>query len=217
MGYLKLLLPRRPDLKIIITSATIDVARFSKHFNDAPVIEVSGRTFPVEMRYRSLLRDEENAEDLSLFEGISTALAELREEDRKQGQHGDVLGIFARARDSRVCGISTQRADSCHGNFATVRPFKWRRAAKIFHPQGGRRVVLATNVAETSLTVPGIRYVVDSGVARISRYSYKSKVQRLPIETISQASANQRAGALQAVLRLVFAFVFMKKMIFKSP
>lgn len=195
LGYLKLLLPRRPDLKIIITSATIDVARFSKHFNDAPVIEVSGRTFPVEMRYRSLLRDEENAEDLSLFEGISTALAELREEDRKQGQHGDVLVFLPGEREIRECAEFLRKEQI---PATEILPLYARLSGaeqqKIFHPQGGRRVVLATNVAETSLTVPGIRYVVDSGVARISRYSYKSKVQRLPIETISQASANQRAG-----------------------
>src|SRR5690554_2891111 len=200
LGYLKQLLPKRPDLKIVITSATIDVQRFARHFadaagNPAPVIEVSGRTFPVEMRYRSLLRSEDNEEDLSLYDGIAEALAELRDEDRKQGQHGDVLVFLPGEREIRECAEFLRRAQL---PATEILPLYARLSAgdqqKIFRPHGGRRVVLATNVAETSLTVPGIRYVVDTGVARISRYSYRSKVQRLPVEAISQASANQRAG-----------------------
>lgn len=200
LGYLKQLLPKRPDLKIVITSATIDVERFARHFadaagNPAPVIEVSGRTFPVEMRYRSLLRSEDNEEDLSLYDGIAEALAELRDEDRKQGQHGDVLVFLPGEREIRECAEFLRRAQL---PATEILPLYARLSAgdqqKIFRPHGGRRVVLATNVAETSLTVPGIRYVVDTGVARISRYSYRSKVQRLPVEAISQASANQRAG-----------------------
>lgn len=200
MGYLKQMLPKRPDLKVIITSATIDVDRFAKHFADkngkpAPVIEVSGRTFPVETRYRPLVREDEEGEDRSLFEGIVDALAELRTEDKAKGQPGDVLVFLPGERDIRECAEVLRRAQL---PATDILPLYARLSAgdqqKIFKPHGGRRVVLATNVAETSLTVPGIRYVVDSGVARISRYSYRSKVQRLPIEAISQASANQRAG-----------------------
>ena len=194
LGYLKQLLRKRPELKLIITSATIDVERFSKHFNQAPIIEVSGRTYPVEIRYRSLLSDGED-EDLSLYEGISQALAELRAEDKKHGQHGDVLVFLPGEREIRECAEFLRREAIAA---TEILPLYARLGVKdqhkIFHPQGGRRVILATNVAETSLTVPRIRYVVDSGLARISRYSYRSKVQRLPIEAISQASANQRTG-----------------------
>lgn len=195
LGYLKQLLAKRPELKLVITSATIDVERFSQHFNNAPVIEVSGRTFPVEVRYRPLLRAAEDEDDLSQFEGISQALAELREEDSKQKQLGDVLVFLSGEREIRECAEFLRKEQMPS---TEILPLYARLGAgeqqKIFHPQGGRRVILATNVAETSLTVPGIRYVVDAGNARISRYSYRSKVQRLPIEAISQASANQRAG-----------------------
>jgi len=200
LGYLKQLTAKRPDLKIIITSATIDVERFATHFADAdgkpaPVIEVSGRTFPVETRYRPLVRESEEEDDRSLFEGIAEALAELRNEDRNNGQHGDVLVFLPGEREIRECAEYLRREQL---PATDILPLYARLSGsdqqKIFKPHGGRRVVLATNVAETSLTVPGIRYVVDSGVARISRYSYRSKVQRLPVEAISQASANQRAG-----------------------
>lgn len=200
LGYLKQLLPKRPDLKLIITSATIDVDRFANHFADAdgkpaPVIEVSGRTFPVETRYRPLVREDEDGEDRSLFDGIAEALAELRSEDKNKGQPGDVLVFLPGEREIRECAEFLRRAQL---PVTDILPLYARLSAgdqqKIFKPHGGRRVVLATNVAETSLTVPGIRYVIDSGVARISRYSYRSKVQRLPVEAISQASANQRAG-----------------------
>ena len=200
LGYLKQLTSKRPDLKIIITSATIDVERFSQHFADAdgkpaPVIEVSGRTFPVEVRYRPLVRESDEEDDRTLFEGISEALAELRNEDRKNGQHGDVLVFLPGEREIRECADFLRREQI---PATDILPLYARLSGsdqqRIFKPHGGRRGVLATNVAGTSLTVPGIRYVVDSGVARISRYSYRSKVQRLPVEAISRASANQRAG-----------------------
>ncbi|WP_296981375.1 MULTISPECIES: ATP-dependent RNA helicase HrpA [unclassified Thalassolituus] len=200
LGYLKQLTTKRPDLKIIITSATIDVERFSQHFagadgKPAPVIEVSGRTFPVEVRYRPLVRESDEEDDRTVFEGISEALAELRNEDRKNGQHGDVLVFLPGEREIRECAEYLRREQI---PATDILPLYARLSGsdqqRIFKPHGGRRVVLATNVAETSLTVPGIRYVVDSGVARISRYSYRSKVQRLPVEAISQASANQRSG-----------------------
>ena len=179
LGYLKQLTSKRPDLKIIITSATIDVERFSQHFADAdgkpaPVIEVSGRTFPVEVRYRPLVRESDEEDDRTLFEGISEALAELRNEDRKNGQHGDVLVFLPGEREIRECADFLRREQI---PATDILPLYARLSGsdqqRIFKPHGGRRVVLATNVAETSLTVPGIRYVVDSGVARISRYSYR--------------------------------------------
>src|SRR5690554_5710839 len=195
LGYLKQLLKKRPELKLIITSATIDVERFSQHFDNAPVIEVSGRTYPVEVWYRPPFERDDDEGDCYQFEGISQALAELREEDRQQKQIGDVLVFLSGEREIRECA-DFLRKESLPST--QILPLYARLGAseqqKIFHPQGGRRVILATNVAETSLTVPGIRYVVDAGTARISRYSYRSKVQRLPIEAISQASANQRAG-----------------------
>ena len=195
LGYLKQLLPKRPDLKLVITSATIDVERFSKHFDNAPVVEVSGRTFPVEVRYRPLIRESEDDEDRSVFEGINDALAELRDEDKQKGSPGDVLVFLPGEREIRECAdyLRRQSLPATEITQACVQVSAGDQQ-KIFHPTGGRRIVLSTNVAETSLTVPGIRYVVDSGVARISRYSYRSKVQRLPVEAISQASANQRAG-----------------------
>lgn len=195
MGYLKQLLPKRPDLKVIITSATIDVERFSEHFNDAPVIQVSGRTHPVEILYRPLVRNDDDEEDRSLFEGVSEALEELRTLDRAKGSPGDTLVFLPGEREIRECADYLRRQNL---PATDILPLYARLSAadqqKIFRPHGGRRVVLSTNVAETSLTVPGIRYVIDSGVARISRYSYRTKVQRLPVEAISQASANQRAG-----------------------
>jgi ATP-dependent helicase HrpA len=198
MGYLKQLLPKRPDLKLIITSATIDLDSFSTHFNKAPVIEVSGRTYPVETRYRPL---EELTEEGGLAEGIAEALEELFISDGRQG--GDVLVFLSGEADIRE--VSRYLRDKLASNQrlwqnVEVLPLYARLSNaeqnKIFQvdKHRGRRVVLATNVAETSLTVPGIRYVIDPGFARISRYSYRTKVQRLPIEAISQASANQRKG-----------------------
>ena len=195
MGYLKQLLPKRPDLKVIITSATIDVERFSQHFDDAPVIQVSGRTHPVEVLYRPLVRNDDDEEDRSLFEGIAEALEELRSIDKIKGSPGDTLVFLPGEREIRECAEFLRRQQL---PATDILPLYARLSSadqqKIFRPHGGRRVVLSTNVAETSLTVPGIRYVIDSGVARISRYSYRTKVQRLPVEAISQASANQRAG-----------------------
>jgi ATP-dependent helicase HrpA len=196
LGYLRQLLPRRPDLKVIITSATIDPERFSRHFaltpragsttpagSDPvpPVIEVSGRTYPVEMRYRPL-------DDRDQIQAITDAVTELRRE-----APGDVLVFLSGEREIR------DTADALAGEAGLeVLPLYARLSAaeqyRVFEAHQGRRVVLATNVAETSLTVPGIRYVVDPGTARISRYSQRTKVQRLPIEPVSQASANQRAG-----------------------
>ncbi|MED5441608.1 MAG: ATP-dependent RNA helicase HrpA, partial [Pseudomonadota bacterium] len=195
MGYLKQLLPKRPDLKVIITSATIDVERFSQHFDDAPVIQVSGRTHPVDVLYRPLVRNDDDEEDRSLFEGIAEALEELRLIEKAKGSPGDTLVFLPGEREIRECAEFLRRQQL---PATDILPLYARLSSadqqKIFRPHGGRRVVLSTNVAETSLTVPGIRYVIDSGVARISRYSYRTKVQRLPVEAISQASANQRAG-----------------------
>ncbi len=189
LGYLHQLLPKRPDLKIIITSATIDTERFSEHFGGAPIIEVSGRTYPVEMRYRPL-EDESNGTTLDQAEGVREAVRELM----KEGP-GDVLVFCSGERDIRDAADAI--AEAKFPNTETLALYA-RLSAKeqhrVFEPHKGRRVVLATNVAETSLTVPGIRYVVDTGTARISRFSNRTKVQRLPIEAVSQASANQRAG-----------------------
>ena len=186
LGYLKQLLPRRPDLKVIITSATIDVERFSKHFNNAPIIEVSGRTYPVEVRYRPVAEED----DQDQLQGILNAVDELQAEGR-----GDILIFMNGEREIRDTAEALQKQNLKH---TEILPLFARLSAqeqnKIFYPSGLNRIVLATNVAETSLTVPGIKYVIDPGTARISRYSYRTKVQRLPIEPISQASANQRKG-----------------------
>ncbi|GAB3022814.1 ATP-dependent helicase [Nocardioides flavus (ex Wang et al. 2016)] len=196
LGYLKRLLPRRPDLKVIITSATIDVDRFAAHFR-APVVEVSGRTYPVEVRYRPLLELPESDEEgepvqRDQTEAILDAVRELSAEGP-----GDVLVFLPGEREIRDTADAFEALKS---DRLEIVPLYSRLSAadqhKVFssHSSLVRRVVLATNVAETSLTVPGIRYVVDTGVARISRYSVRTKVQRLPIEPISQASANQRSG-----------------------
>ncbi len=188
LGYLKELLPRRPDLKVIITSATIDPERFSKHFNNAPIIEVSGRTYPVETRYRPLSGDDDN--DRDQLEGIFEAVDELCDEGL-----GDILIFMNGEREIRDTADALSKRNL---KSTEIVPLYARLSAgeqnKIFQPHAGRRIVLATNVAETSLTVPGIKYVIDPGTARISRYSYRTKVQRLPIEPVSQASANQRKG-----------------------
>lgn len=190
LGYLKQLLSKRPDLKLVITSATIDTERFAKHFDGAPVIEVSGRTYPVEMRYRPLLRDDEDEQDRDIQQGIRDAVDELAREGM-----GDVLIFLPGEREIRETAESLRKHHPPH---TEILPLYARLSAgeqnRIFQSHKGRRIVLATNVAETSLTVPGIRYVIDPGQARISRYSHRTKVQRLPIEKVSQASANQRAG-----------------------
>ncbi|MGB5804253.1 MAG: ATP-dependent RNA helicase HrpA [Vibrio anguillarum] len=188
LGYLKELLPRRPDLKVIITSATIDPERFSNHFSGAPIIEVSGRTYPVDTRYRPLLGEEDA--DRDQLEGIFEAVDELCAEGL-----GDILIFMNGEREIRDTADALSKRNL---RDTEIVPLYARLSAgeqnKIFQPHIGRRIVLATNVAETSLTVPGIKYVIDPGTARISRYSYRTKVQRLPIEPISQASANQRKG-----------------------
>ena len=192
LGYLKRLLPQRPDLKLIITSATIDVDRFAQHF-DAPVVEVSGRTYPVEIRYRPLVElPEADEEGEPIVRDQTEAIIDSVKELSAEGS-GDILVFLPGEREIR------DTADALSGlERLEVVPLYSRLSAaeqhRVFAPHSGRRVVLATNVAETSLTVPGIRYVVDSGIARISRYSVRTKVQRLPIEAISQASANQRSG-----------------------
>jgi ATP-dependent helicase HrpA len=212
LGYLKQLLPRRPELKVIITSATIDPESFSRHFNGAPIVEVSGRTYPVEIRYRPLVAEAPEADDeltgevstgsttdRDYLQGINDALDELAREG-----DGDVLVFLSGENEIR------DAEDAIRGRISTgsigvgteVLPLYGRLSAadqhRVFQPSSAagtrRRIVLATNVAETSLTVPGIRYVIDAGTARISRYSVRSKIQRLPIEAISQASANQRSG-----------------------
>jgi len=206
LGYLRELLPRRPDLKVIVTSATIEPERFAAHFNGAPIVEVSGRTYPVEIRYRPLeveaVADDDTddpddpdheivrTEMRDQTEAIVDAIAELEKEPP-----GDVLVFLSGEREIRD---TSEALRSSFDEHTEVLPLYARlptaEQQKVFAPHTGRRVVLATNVAETSLTVPGIRYVVDPGTARISRYSRRTKVQRLPIEPISQASAAQRAG-----------------------
>ncbi|MFJ6441159.1 ATP-dependent RNA helicase HrpA [Streptomyces sp. NPDC091649] len=193
LGYLARLLPKRPDLKVVITSATIDPERFAGHFGDAPIVEVSGRTYPVEVRYRPLLEgaDEDAADsDRDQITAICDAVDELGHE-----APGDVLVFLSGEREIRDTADALNKRNLRH---TEVLPLYARLSHaeqhRVFQRHTGRRIVLATNVAETSLTVPGIKYVIDPGNARISRYSHRTKVQRLPIERISQASANQRKG-----------------------
>ncbi|MEI7034459.1 ATP-dependent RNA helicase HrpA [Streptomyces pratensis] len=193
LGYLARLLPRRPDLKVVVTSATIDPERFARHFGEAPVVEVSGRTYPVEVRYRPLLEEaeEDTADsDRDQITAICDAVDELGHE-----APGDILVFLSGEREIRDTADALNKRNLRH---TEVLPLYARLSHaeqhRVFQRHTGRRVVLATNVAETSLTVPGIKYVIDPGNARISRYSHRTKVQRLPIERISQASANQRKG-----------------------
>ncbi len=197
LGYLKTLLPRRPDLRLLITSATIDTEKFSRHFDDAPVIEVSGRSYPVDVIYQSLPGDSEKAGrvDRDLYQGISDAIRRLGGIDPR----GHILVFLSGEREIREAGefLTRQKLGSGPGG-TEVLPLYARLSSaeqrRVFHPGRARRIILSTNVAETSLTVPGIRFVIDSGMARISRYSHRSRIQRLPIEPVSQASANQRSG-----------------------
>jgi ATP-dependent helicase HrpA len=191
LGHLKQILPRRPDLKVIVTSATIDADRFSKHFSGAPVIQVSGRMFPVEQRWRPF--EETRERDLNI------AIAEAADELWRSG-NGDILIFLPGEREIRECADHLRKHfthDPRHRH-AQILPLFARLSAaeqdEVFKPHGAPRIVIATNVAETSLTVPGIRYVIDAGLARVKRYSYRSKVEQLQIEAISQAAANQRAG-----------------------
>ncbi|WP_330305659.1 MULTISPECIES: ATP-dependent RNA helicase HrpA [unclassified Streptomyces] len=190
LGYLAQLLPKRPDLKVVITSATIDPERFSRHFGDAPIVEVSGRTYPVEVRYRPLLEEEGDDADRDQITAITDAVEELQAEGK-----GDILVFLSGEREIRDTADALTKKNY---RFTEVLPLYARLSHaeqhRVFQQHTGRRIVLATNVAETSLTVPGIKYVIDPGTARISRYSHRTKVQRLPIEAISQASANQRKG-----------------------
>ncbi|WP_347454969.1 ATP-dependent RNA helicase HrpA [Acinetobacter thermotolerans] len=206
MGYLKQLLPRRKDLKVIITSATLDVNRFSNYFNGAPIFEVEGRSYPVEVRYRPISEmtiggsDDDEFDDFeeNLPRAVVAAVEECLQDAQEKGhlEHADILIFASTEQEIR----ELQETLIKHGPRHTeVLPLYARLALaeqqKIFNPSGGgRRIIIATNVAETALTVPNIRYVIDSGFARISRYSYRSRVQRLPIEAISQAAANQRKG-----------------------
>ena len=212
LGYLRQILPKRPDLKVIVTSATIDPQRFANHFADksgkpAPVIEVSGRTYPVEMRYRPLNENSEqdnndekpssggSYEGKDIISGILDAVDELSDVTNGSQSQGDILVFLNGEREIRDTALALTKANLRH---TQILPLYARLTIseqnRIFKPHTGRNIVLATNVAETSLTVPGIKYVIDPGTARVSRYSYRTKVQRLPIEAISQASANQRAG-----------------------
>ncbi|MET9803789.1 ATP-dependent RNA helicase HrpA [Streptomyces sp. NPDC006368] len=190
LGYLAQLLPKRPDLKVVITSATIDPERFSRHFRDAPIVEVSGRTYPVEVRYRPLLEEDSEDSDRDQITAICDAVEELQAEGP-----GDILVFLSGEREIRDTADALEKKKLRN---TEVLPLYARLSHaeqhRVFQAHSGRRIVLATNVAETSLTVPGIKYVIDPGTARISRYSHRTKVQRLPIEPISQASANQRKG-----------------------
>ncbi len=217
LGYLKRILPKRQDLKVIVTSATIDTARFSAHFDQAPVIEVSGRTYPVELRYRPI--EELEVEEASEVDGILAAVDELCAESSS----GDVLVFVTGEREIRETAEALRKH---HPAKTQILPLFARQSASeqqaIFNPTGARRIIISTNVAETSLTVPGIKYVVDTGLARISRYSVRAKVQQLPVEKISQASANQRAGRCGRVsdgicIRLYSAADFSARPEFTEP
>ena len=187
LGYLKNLLPRRPDLKIIITSATIDASRFSQHFDNAPVLEVSGRTFPVEIRYRPFQLDDDEVE-VEMPEAIANAIDELP-------TSGDILVFLPGEREIRETADFLRKWHANDEILPLFARLSNTEQQKIFHPNGEkRRVILATNVAETSLTVPNIHFVIDTGLARVKRYSPRKKVEELQIEKISQAAAKQRAG-----------------------
>jgi ATP-dependent helicase HrpA len=191
LGYVKRLLPKRPELKLVITSATIDAERFSRHFDGAPVIEVSGRLYPVEQRYRPIQEDEETGEAPDLAEAIVDAVDDLS----RLSADGDVLVFLPGEREIRETAEELRKHHPAH---TEILPLFARLSAQeqeqVFQRGNGRRIVLATNVAETSLTVPGIKYVIDTGLARVNRYSYRNKVEMLQVEPISRASADQRAG-----------------------
>ncbi|MGP1928633.1 MAG: ATP-dependent RNA helicase HrpA [Arsenophonus sp. NC-WZS1-MAG3] len=217
LGYLRQLLPKRPDLKIIITSATIDLERFSKHFNHAPIIEISGRTYPVEVRYRPIIADN-NDTHRDLLDGIIDAVNELN-----QQAIGDILIFMSGEHEIQD---TTEALNKLNLKDTKILPLFARLSNSeqnlIFQPHPGRKIVLTTNIAETSLTVPGIKYVIDTGYVRISRYSYHTKVQRLPIELISQASAEQRKGRCGRVsagicIRLYSKEDFLSRPIYTDP
>jgi ATP-dependent helicase HrpA len=211
LGYVKQLLPRRPDLKLIVTSATLDAERFAQHFDGAPVIEVSGRLYPVEVRYRPPQPDESGEIDLD------EALVDAVDECARAGA-GDVLVFLPGEREIRAAAEALRKHHPPH---TEILPLYGRLSAqeqeRVFKPHGGRRIVLATNVAETSLTVPGIRFVVDPGLARIKRYSYRAKVEQLQVERISQAAAKQRAGRCGRVAAGVCVRLYDEEDLAKRP
>ncbi|MCP5175770.1 MAG: ATP-dependent RNA helicase HrpA [Moraxellaceae bacterium] len=206
LGYLRQLLAKRPDLKVIITSATLDVERFSRHFNNAPIIQVEGRTFPVEVRYRPMAEESVQSDEDEGFEqleeamprAVVNAVEECIDHSRQQGRagSGDILVFASTEREIRDLADTLRKYGPPHTEILPLYArLSLNEQQRIFHPTGkGRRIIIATNVAETSLTVPNIHYVIDNGFARISRYSYRSRVQRLPIEAVAQAAANQRKG-----------------------
>ena len=222
LGYFKQLLPKRPDLKLIITSATIDPQRFSKHFGDAPIIEVSGRTYSVDVRYRPLWSEDPEEEDITQIQGIIDAIDELWRE-----APGDTLVFLAGEREIRETAEALRKHHPPGvQQMPEILPLFARLSTedqnKVFSAHGRRRIVLSTNVAETSLTVPGIKYVIDPGLARMSRYSVRTKVQRLPIEKISRASADQRKGRCGRVsegicVRLYSQVDFEEQPLFTEP
>jgi len=219
LGYLKQMLPRRPDLKVIITSATINTEAFSKFFDDAPVIEVSGRTWPVEVRYRPVQGDDEDTRDRDLPQAVVDAVDELGRIDPL----GDTLIFLPGEREIREVSEALRKHPLRNTEIVPLfSRLSTQEQDRVFQPHTGRRLVLSTNVAETSLTVPGIRFVIDTGTARISRYSPRTKVQRLPIEPVSQASANQRAGRCGRVsagicIRLYSEEDYLSRPLFTDP
>ncbi len=231
LGYLRQLLPRRPDLKVIITSATIDVERFSRHFDHAPVFVVEGRSFPVEVRYQPVMLDRDSDDDLydDIEEAIPRAVVAAVEEclqhecERGQSGRGDILVFSSSEREIRTLAETLRRYGPPHTEILPLYSrLSVQEQQKVFARGAGRRIIIATNVAETSLTVPNIHYVIDPGFARISRYSYRSKVQRLPIEAVSQASANQRAGRCGRIapgvcIRLYSEVDYLSRPLFTDP
>lgn len=217
LGYLRQILPKRPDLKVIITSATIDPQRFSQHFNNAPIVEVSGRTYPVEVRYRPIVDDADDT-DRDQLQAIFDAVDELSRESS-----GDILIFMNGEREIRDTADALTKQNLRHTEIVPLYArLSTSEQNRVFQSHAGRRIILATNVAETSLTVPGVKYVIDPGTARISRYSFRTKVQRLPIEAISQASANQRKGRCGRVsegicIRLYSEQDFMSRPEFTEP
>ncbi len=214
LGYVRQLLPRRPDLKLIVTSATIDAERFSKHFGGAPVVEVSGRLYPVEVRYRPLATDAEKGDEQDLTDAILDAVDAVS----RPGEQGDILVFLPGEREIRDVAEALRKH---HPPGAEILPLYSRLSAqeqdRVFDAGGARRIVLATNVAETSLTVPRIRYVIDPGYARVNRYSYRNKVEQLLTEKISRASANQRAGRCGRVMSGVCVRLYDEEDFAKRP
>ena len=196
LGYLKQLLVKRPELKLIITSATIDVEQFSKYFANAPIVSVSGRTFPVNVCYQPLDKTREDTQDHQQTEAIIDSLNSIVKKDQERNEiSGDVLVFLSSEREIRETATVLRKRKLPHTEVLPLYSrLRQSEQIKIFQTHSGRRVVLATNVAETSITVPGIKYVIDTGFARVSRYSIQSKIQRLPIEPVSRSSADQRKG-----------------------